>query len=111
VAIWEYTLERLCFIEDAIGNAANEERKNALLIIKENILKFMRMNFKVVNSREVRTIGYDTEKKICVIEYNHSHSGKTVYYYDISQEQFDILMKSEDISKDADFLFKDKVKR
>lgn len=111
MGIWEYTLERLLFIEEAISNSPTESRKENLKIIKENILKFMRMNFKVINSREVRTIGYDTEKNICVIEYNHTHGGKTVYYYGVNQDQFDILMKSDNISNDADFLFKDKVQK
>lgn len=111
MGIWDYTLQRLCFIEEAIGNAPNEERKTALVVIRDNILKFMRMNFKVINSREVRTIGYDTDKSICVIEYNHTHGGKTVYYYGVSQEQFDILMSSDNISEDADVLFKDKVQK
>lgn len=109
MGIWEYTLQRLCFIEDAICNAPNEERKKALAVIKENILKFMRTDFKIINGRDVRTIGYDKEKRICVIEFNHLHGGKSIYYYGVEQELFDKLMVSDNVGEDADLIFKDKV--
>jgi hypothetical protein len=60
----------------------------------------VRNNFKIVNSRNVKTIGYDEARKICVIHYNHVNSGKTIYYH-IEPEEFDKLMASNDIARDA----------
>lgn len=89
----------------------DEERVKALQVIKDSIIKFMRNNFKIINSRDIRTIGYDESKKICVIEYNHSHSGKSIYYYGVEQSEFDKLMLSDNVCEDAELLFVDKVKR
>ena len=62
----------------------------------------MRDNFKIINSRYVSTIGYDPEHSICVISYVHIHGGKSVYYYNVSQEQFDELKESKNIANDAE---------
>lgn len=101
-----YTIEKLEIIESEIGKCANEERKKNLEVIKENILKFMRADFKIINSRDVYSIGYDAEKKICVIHYNHFHSGQTLYYYNISHEQFDELLATDSIVLNVDRIFK-----
>ena len=76
----------------------------------ENKINKMRTDFKFVNGRDVRTIGYDPEHKICVIEYNHIHGGKSIYYYNVERNEFDKLMASENISDYAEEIFKDKPK-
>ncbi len=106
-----YTFERIAIIEDEIKRCDDKNRIESLITIKNNILKFMRLNFKIINSREIRTIGYDEPKKICVIEYNHSHSGKSIYYYGVEQHEFDKLMLSDNVCEDSEILFKDKVNR
>lgn len=103
-----YILEKFEIIESEIEKCVDEKRRNDLEIIKGNILKFMRTDFKIINSRDVYSIGYDPEHKICVIHYNHLHSGKTIYYHHISREQFDELMKSENTANDAERIFENK---
>lgn len=70
----------------------------------------MREDFKKLNGREVTTIGYDQEKKILLIEYNHFHekSHKTVYYEDVERELFEKLAFSDSLAIDAETLLKDK---
>lgn len=70
----------------------------------------MRTDFKIVNGRDVRTIGYDPEHKICVIEYNHINGGKSRYYHNVEKNEFDIVFSSNDISTCAEEIFKDKIK-
>lgn len=53
----------------------------------------MRDCFRVINSREVKTIGYDPIVKILVVAYNHINSGKTDYYYGVSREQYDKIIE------------------
>ena len=69
----------------------------------------MRENYKHINGREVRDIGYDPEKKICVIQFNHVNCGKRVYYHDVEQTQFDELLKSDHIAKDAETILKNNI--
>lgn len=69
---------------------------------KKKLAKAMRDNFKIIHSRHVNTIGYDHEHKICVIAYNHIHGGKNVYYYNVSQEQFEELKSTDDIAENAE---------
>jgi hypothetical protein len=45
-----------------------------------------------------------------VIEYNHIHGGKSIYYYNVERNEFDKLMASENISDYAEEIFKDKPK-
>lgn len=103
-----YTIEKLEIIEDEIKKCVSEERKKNLEIIKENLLKFMRTDFKIINGRDVCSIGYDEEKCICVIHYNHLHSGKTIYYHHVTREQFDELNNSENTAQDAERIFNNK---
>lgn len=65
----------------------------------------MRTDFKFINGRDIRTIGYDPEHKICVIECNHIHGGKSLYCYNVERDEFDKLMISDNISDDAENLY------
>lgn len=66
------------------------------------------MLIKKINGREVRLIGYDAEKKECHIVYNHflHKSNSTYCYYDVEPEQFEKLMQSQSVARDADEMFK-----
>ncbi len=67
-------------------------------------------DFKYVNGREVTFIGYDRERHLCIIGYNHSvpYSFQTVYYENIEPELFDEVVHSNHIAAKAKELFKDK---
>lgn len=106
--IFEYTEQRIGIIDEEIGRCESEERKRNLEVIKNNILTFMRKDFKIVNSRDVKCLGFDDLHHICVIVGNHWHSGRSVYYYNISQEEFDELMLSDNTVDDVERIFKDK---
>ena len=75
------------------------------LIKKRKVVSKMRDNFKVVNGRDVTSIGYDAHLKICVIAYNHKKNGKSIYYYNVTQEQFDKVFNSTDIAAMAETVF------
>ena len=97
-------------INDVIEKCENEERISALNLIKDSIIKFIEMDpykidFKIINGRNVKTIGYDSINNICVIQYNHIHNGQSIYYYGVKREQFDELLKTDDICKFAETVF------
>lgn len=109
--LFRYTIERLEIIELELINCKDDNRRKNIETIKNNILTFMRKDFKIINSRDVVSVGYDPEKHICLIHYNHVHSGKSLYYQNITQEQFEELLKSDNISLDVDRIFSNKINK
>ena len=76
----------------------------------ENKINKMRTDYKFINGREIKEIGYDPENKICVIHYNHYKSGMTEYYHDVEQSDFELLKASSWAVKTAEIIFKNKIK-
>lgn len=64
-------------------------------------------NFSIINSRDVRIIGYDPEKGICIVWYNHLRGGKNVYYHGVTEEEYQGVRECPlGIANGAEIIFK-----
>jgi hypothetical protein len=79
-----------------------------LLNKKKELAKPMRDFYKNVNGREVTEIGYDPERKIAHIHFNHMNGGKTVKYYEVEESEYKLVYDSVNIAETADQIFKEK---